>query len=125
MKRFLTLVLAFMLVPLAAQADIGPKPTLAIALPAALAKQVAEGELLLCQQADCADAKPLESLGPQHFFCAAEGCSGMAYGFAPFLQLRLKLRDGSILTSGVFRKNAYAAQFFATYDSGMLSLSER
>lgn len=123
-----------------ARADMGPKPTLDVALPQELSGQVVDGTLLLCQKADCADAQPLQKRGPQGFFCvgmprnnvsygvndAGTGhCKAMAYGFAPYMQLKLKLQNGTDVASAVFVKKAFDAKFSAVLVQNRLILSEQ
>ncbi|MEJ0063353.1 MAG: hypothetical protein WDO70_09170 [Alphaproteobacteria bacterium] len=108
-----------------AHADIGPKPTIRIDLPSEISGQAEEGVLLLCKQADCGDAQPLAAVGPQRFSCAAAVCSGMAYGFARYLQLKLKLKDGREMTSDVFEKKAFDAHFKAIYRQDGIAIVEQ
>jgi hypothetical protein len=108
-----------------AWADIGPKPTATFAITADNGTRVTAGELLLCEKDDCSDAKPLEELGPQGFFCQDLECDALAYGFAPYLQLRLTLSDGRVLTSQVFTKEAFDAEFAAIVAGDRLTVEEK
>ena len=127
-----------------AWADIGPKPTIYIALPAELAAQVVNGTLLLCQKSDCSDANPMQDFGPQAFACSVDysdkiggghgyvapqipvgHCRGLGYGFAPFLQLKLNLREGKDIVSSVFTKKVFDAHFKADFAQGKLTVIEQ
>lgn len=108
----------------AARADMGPKPTMAISLPDNLPDQVVDGELLLCKDPFCLIAKPLEAAGPQNFSCGGRSCSGRAYGFASFMQLKLIFATHAPITSHVFSKKAFDAKFKASYEEGSLKLLE-
>lgn len=107
-----------------AKADLGPKPTIAISLPDNLPDQVVDGELQLCKDPFCLMAEPLETLGPQVFSCGERSCSGLAYGFAPFMQLKLIFATHAPITSHVFWKKAFDAKFKASYEEGSLELLE-
>jgi hypothetical protein len=87
----------------AALADIGPKPTMAFAFSFAKKRlTVAKGSLLMCEDARCSLANPLERLGPQGLTCEARACSATAYGFARFARLEVTLSNGRTLRSNVF-----------------------
>ena len=108
----LILAIAAVSVALPALADVGPKPSAAFAI--AFDKPgvtITGGELLQCKLASCADAKPLQALGPQRFVCEAAECYAMAYGFAPYARVRLVLSDGRSLSSNVFAIKAFNAKF--------------
>src|SRR5689334_11654405 len=95
-----------------ALADIGPKPTIAITLaPDRPHVAIRQGELLECDDRRCAAPRPLRRLGPQHFDCQALACSGLAYGFADWLVLRLTLTDGRRLRSAPFAHEGFDARY--------------
>lgn len=108
-----------------AKADLGPKPRIEIQLPSELVGNVRDGELLLCQQPDCSDAKELQNIGPQYFDCLQDSCGGLAYGFAPYLQLRITLNDGQQITSAVFTKKEFEARFQASLNGDELIVTEQ
>lgn len=127
-----------------AWADIGPKPTVDITLPGELANHVVAGTLLLCQKSDCSDALPMQDVGPQGFSCrlstsdkigGSHGyvashlpvghCGGLGYGFSPFLQLKLNLKEGNDIVSSVFTKKEFDAHFLADFYQGKLTVIEQ
>jgi hypothetical protein len=98
--------------PGAALADIGPKPTMTFAFTLGRpGLTITSGVLLMCQNANCADAQPLKALGPQGFACDAHGCAARAYGFAPFARLKIRLSDGRTLSSNIFSSRDFDARF--------------
>ena len=112
-------------------ADLGPKPTIHFNVkgitqqPTDTGLRITEGTLMLCEAADCSDAAPLQQVGPQHFGCSANACSGMAYGFSPYMRLDLTLSDGSTRKSNVFEKKAFDAQFNTIVTTKELRVSEQ
>jgi hypothetical protein len=139
----LLLALAAIGNPQLAQADLGIKPTVKFHIVSdnlARDARLLRGELLLCEKDDCADAKPLEEVGPQGFGCSDKscvdcgesgcqetrsvGCAGRAYGFSPFLQLRLAFSDGRTITSPVFEKAKVDAVFFVHISDAGLDVRE-
>jgi len=66
----------------AASADTSPKPSMNFMLNYDIspALTISSGTLLECSDPNCADAAPLERLGPQGFQCGTASCSSMAYG---------------------------------------------
>lgn len=108
-----------------AWADIGPKPTILITLPANLSDRVKSGTLILCQRSDCQDGQSLQDIGPQGFYCMEKECSGLAYGFAPYLQLKIILKDKSSISSNVFTKKDFDAHFISVFSEGKLQVSEK
>ena len=107
-----------------AHADIGPKPTVEFSIVANSEALVTDGILLVCEKANCSDAKPPSEIGPQRFGCGDRSCFGLAYGFSPYLQLRLTLSDGRSLTSQAFKKEAFEAYFVATITGNVLEVLE-
>jgi hypothetical protein len=105
-------------------ADIGPKPTIEISFTDANI-QLSSGELLQCKEANCSDAKPLTAVGPQRFSCNAKSCHGLAYGFSPYMQLRVTLANGKALTSSVFQKKAFNAHYTAAVSGDLLTITEK
>jgi hypothetical protein len=95
-----------------ASADIGPKPTMSFAFSFGRSGlTIADGQLLMCQDARCGDPEPLKTLGPQRFTCDAHTCAARAYGFARFAMLNIKLSDGRTLRSNVFSSPDFDAKF--------------
>lgn len=113
--------LLFAILCIETNADIGPKPTIKFVFLDEFQNVV----LMLCDEADCSDAHPLERLGPQHFGCFTDKeCSALAYGFAPYLQLVVTDLSGTTLKSAPFRKDAFEAHFTVTVDSGEVIVQE-
>jgi hypothetical protein len=106
-------------------ADLGPKPTenftFAFEVPAV---SIESGVLLQCQDAQCADGKPLQEGGPQRFTCVADSCHALAYGFAPYQQLVIRFGDRE-RRSNVFTKSAFDAEFRVTVRENDLLVSEQ
>jgi hypothetical protein len=88
----------------AAQADVGPKPSMSFEFVYQTEEPltIVDGEQMQCEEPDCADAEPLEDLGPQRLRCTATSCSSTAYGYTTYNQLVVKFSDGVTRTSGVF-----------------------
>jgi len=108
-----------------AQADLGPKPNATFSITVDKGAHMMSGALLMCEKDNCSDATPLETLGPQHFFCLDWKCDALAYGFSPYLQLQLTLSDGRKLTSQIFKKEAFDASFVATVAGDQLRVEEQ
>jgi hypothetical protein len=94
-------------------ADTGPKPSMGFTFtgePVA----IVSGILYECDQSDCSDAAPLEELGPQGFYCDAESCSAIAYGFARYHKIEIEFSDGSIRQSNVFETAGFDSEYTVT-----------
>lgn len=125
----LLVVAALALATSPVRADAGPKPTMSFTFvwetgPLSLE----EGELLQCEAPTCADAKPLETLGPQGFRCSDSSgeltCSSTAYGYDPYSRLRLTFSDGVTRESDVFEKSYFNARYVVTVRSDDLVVEE-
>lgn len=121
----LMLSLFLFAISLPAYADLGPKPYVSFDFEDGVQAKIKEGKLLLCKEADCKDAKPLKRLGPQRFTCDKKICSGMAYGFAPFMRLVITLGSGETLESQIFKKQEFNASFKVTRKGNELYVKER
>ena len=86
-------------------ADIGPKPSMEFEFFYEIEGEptIAEGQQMQCEEPDCADAKPLEELGPQRFQCTENACTSMAYGYTTYNQLVIRFSDGVTRESNVFK----------------------
>jgi hypothetical protein len=119
---------ALMLPPRAAQADIGPKPTAHFEF-IQLEEQglaITGGILYQCSQPDCADAAPLEEVGPQGFACQSTSCSATAYGFRDYLFLEITFSDGSTRRSHIFPEGrAHQSSFGVEVDGEHLAVREQ
>lgn len=107
-----------------ARADIGQKPTMDFRFEYEIDPvSIVEGQLLECEDEACADGKPLETLGPQHFTCTESGCSSMAYGYAAYHKLVITFTD-RVRESNVFTKKAFEATFRVTVSETGLRVEE-
>ncbi|MCC6300778.1 MAG: hypothetical protein IT314_15945 [Anaerolineales bacterium] len=110
-----------------ASADIGPKPTMDFEFRSELdGAQVAitSGILYECEQADCADASPLEELGPQRLTCEEFHCSALAYGFAPYHRLEIQFSDGTTRQSNIFETIDFESRYRVTVRADDLLVEE-
>jgi hypothetical protein len=113
---FLLLLVAASLVAFptrVARADTGPKPSMSFGFQYEIspAPTVVSGTLLECSDPDCADATPLQQMGPQGFSCREGRCSSMAYGYSKFHRLSIEFSDGQTRVSNVFSKSHFQANY--------------
>ena len=107
--------------------DIGPKPDMEFnfirekGLPAIT---ITKAVLLQCGDPACADAHPLEQLGPQGITCQEMSCSSMAYSYADYHRLRVTFSDGVTRQSNVFDKHAFHAAYRVTVGQNDLRVKE-
>lgn len=118
MAKLRILFLSFFLLQLfipsqAAIADTGPKPTMEFTF-SGEPVTIVSGIMYECDQADCTDAAPLEELGPQRFYCEAQSCRAMAYGFAPYHKLEIEFSDGLTRESNVFETAGFDSVYAVT-----------
>src|SRR5215211_5791263 len=116
--RILILVFLFLLSQIlipthTALADTGPKPSMEFTFTGEPVT-IVSGIMYECQQADCSDAAPLEELGPQRFYCEAERCSALAYGFAPYHRIEIEFSDGQARTSNIFETAGFDSKYTVT-----------
>jgi hypothetical protein len=98
-------------------ADTGPKPTMEFEFESELTGEpvtIVSGILYECDQPDCSDAAPLEQLGPQGFYCEAESCRALGYGFAPFHILEIVFSDGETRQSNIFETAGFNSKYTVT-----------
>lgn len=108
-------------------ADIGPKPTMDFKFESNLGGgqvTITSGILYECEQADCADASPLEELGPQRLTCEEFHCSAIAYGFAPYHRLEIQFSDGATRQSNIFKTINFSSEYLVTVNPSDLSVEE-
>ncbi len=98
------------------RADVGPKPSMEFRFVYEIEGQpaIVEGQQMQCEEPDCADAQPLEELGPQRFYCSGVTCSSMAYGYTTYNQLVIRFSDGVTRTSNVFSGGTMRATYRVT-----------
>ena len=95
------------------QADVGPKPSMDFEFVYETEKPlgIVEGQQMQCEAPDCADAEPLEEVGPNSFWCTGGRCSSRSYGYTTYNQLVIEFSDGVTRTSDIFSggtmKNEY------------------
>lgn len=120
MRKFTTYIIfsslfLLSLVPLhTSHADTGPKPTMSFEFSQDFGIDpviIISGQLLECDEADCADAKPLEELGPQHFSCDENSCDALAYGFSTYHMLEIEFSDGKTRRSNIFESTDFYSSF--------------
>lgn len=96
-SRFLLLIV-FLTMPQLSQADLGPKPNFEMFFDTSFSTED-KAELLNCKDAACTEPTPFEEFGPQRFDCNSlhvkekHSCFVMAYGFSPYLKLRVHTKD--------------------------------
>ena len=96
-----------------ARADVGPKPSMDFEFVYETEEplSIVDGKQMQCEEPDCADAEPLEEVGPNGFWCTGDHCSSSSYGYTTYNQLVVQFSDGVTRTSGVFSggtmKNEY------------------
>jgi hypothetical protein len=108
----------------AAYADLGPKPTMdfkfAYNVPGVEAKG---GQLLMSNNPDCADAKPLQDLGPQRFSVSKTGAYALAYGFGQYRKLVIDFSDKT-RESNIFQSANMAPKFTVLVNPNDLVVTE-
>lgn len=120
----LALLLLLLLPAVPASADVGPKPGMLFKFEYQVPGiTLTGGDLLVCQQADCADGKPLMEAGPQRFRCDGGTCSTVLYGSSPYYKLNLQFSDKP-RTSPVFTKARYNAEYLVTVRQNDLLVQE-
>jgi len=96
-----------------AQADVGPKPSMDFDFVYETEEPlgIVGGQQMQCEEPDCADAEPLEEVGPNSFRCSGGRCSSRSYGYTTYNQLVIEFSDGVTRTSDIFSggtmKNEY------------------
>ena len=116
----------FLLPVHAARADTGPKPSMSFAFVYEIdpAPTIVSGTLLECSDPACADAAPLEHLGPQDFSCSATSCDSLAYSYREYHRLSIAFSDGKTRLSNVFTKTAFAATYSVTVRNDDMLVTE-
>lgn len=109
-----------------ALADIGPKPTMNFTFAALtdVQPEIVEGTLYECSDPTCADAEPLQALGPQGLYCQKTSCHSIAYGYAEHFRLSVRFSDGITRESNVFGKRAFQAQYTVMIEESSLVVKE-
>jgi hypothetical protein len=99
-------------------ADTGPKPTMEFEfkqnLPEGERHTIVSGILYECDQSDCSDAAPLKELGPQGFYCDAQSCRAIAYGFAPYHRIEIEFSDEITRQSNIFETAGFDSRYTVT-----------
>jgi hypothetical protein len=93
--------------------DMGPKPSMEFELSfvGGPALEVIDVQLLECADPSCAEAQPLEELGPQGISCNETTCSSLAYDYQEYHQLILEFSDGSRLESNIFQNDSFETHY--------------
>src|ERR1041384_1216310 len=117
-RSFLVLLLFFAFLPVSiVLADTGPKPTMEFAFKQEATSTpitIDSGTLYECEQSDCSDAAPLQQLGPQGFFCDAQGCRATSYGFRPYHKIEIQFSDGKTRQSNIFQTAGFNSKYTVT-----------
>jgi len=110
----------------AARADTGPKPAMTFVFKYEItpAPAVVSGTLLECSDPDCADATPLQELGPQGFRCQEGRCASLGYGYLKYHRLAIEFSDGQTRESNVFTKNHFEAYYTVRVLENSLQVKE-
>ncbi len=125
MKKYLIILFGLLLLlPLAASADIGPKPSLYMSLEYEMSESVTleKGELLQCEDSLCKDYHVMEELGPQYFSCIQDECDSMAYGYGNYLQLKITYSD-KIRESNIFSHDDFDEYYSVVVTDDALEVS--
>lgn len=112
LKSLLLAVLLF-LPSHTALADTGPKPSMDFTFTGEPVT-IVSGILYECEQADCSDAAPLGEFGPQRFYCDAESCGAVAYGFSPYHKIEIEFSDGQTRQSNIFETAGFDSKYTVT-----------
>ncbi len=110
----LTLFILFSSFPTShAEADIGPKPSMDFEFEYENQEplEILDGILFECDLPDCSDARPLEELGPQGFYCTVDSCSSLAYGYRDYHRLLIRFSDSKERQSNVFQSDSFDSTF--------------
>ena len=113
MPVFLFLVSQILVPTHTALADTGPKPSMDFTFTGEPVT-IISGILYECEQADCSDAAPLGEFGPQRFYCDAESCGALAYGFAQYHEIEIEFSDGKTRTSNIFETAGFDSKYTVT-----------
>ena len=112
------ILLQFLSSTQAVLADTGPKPTMEFTfkqdLPEGEKHTIVSGILYECDQSDCSDAAPLAEVGPQGFYCDAQSCRAIAYGFAPYHRIEIELSDEITRQSNIFETAGFDSKYTVT-----------
>ena len=96
-------------------ADTGPKPSMEFEfkqdLPEGERHTIVSGILFECDRSDCSDAAPLEEVGPQGFYCDAQSCRAIAYGFAPYHRIEIEFSDEITRQSNIFETAGFDSRY--------------
>ena len=98
-------------------ADVGPKPGMSFGFEQEFSGPqvtIVSGNLFECEQPDCQDAKPLEQVGPQEFWCSDTSCSAIAYGFSTYHRLEIQFSDGKTRQSNIFETIQFNSSYKVT-----------
>ena len=99
-------------------ADTGPKPSMEFIfkqnLPEGEKHTIVSGILYECDQSDCSDAAPLKEIGPQGFYCDAQSCRAIAYGFAPYHRIEIEFSDEITRQSNLFETAGFDSRYTVT-----------
>jgi hypothetical protein len=123
--RLLLPFLLLILVPLL-MADMGPKPSaeFEIIYEVNPVPELVDYALYECETSSCTDPRFLEALGPQRFECTQDSCTSMAYGYSDYLYITFDFADGTSLTSNIFTKEHFDAEYEIVVSDTSLIVTE-
>ena len=129
LTSFVLLLTIFVALPYqVVRADTGPKPSMDFTFKQEMAGEpvsIVSGVLYECEQTDCGDAAPLGEFGPQRFYCDAESCGAVAYGFSPYHKIEIEFSDGKTRQSNVFKTAGFDSKYTVTVRSDDLLVEAR
>lgn len=122
---WLLLAVFFLIPPMPASADIGPKPSMHFAFEYEIEyTPILRGQQIECDDETCTNSHLLEELGPQHFKCTETECSSLAYGYSEYHKLVIEFAD-KVRESNVFTKDAFSANYRVTVTEDALIVKEK
>ncbi|MFA6098308.1 MAG: hypothetical protein WCV50_01285 [Patescibacteria group bacterium] len=120
-RGIIILEILLLCLPLAAKADVGPKPSADFSFTFQIPTRptIVSAALYECQDPLCAKSEPLKDVGPQRMTCDQNSCSSMAYGYNDYQKLVVEFSDKAMRTSDVFQsaKSMHASYTVNVYDT--------
>ncbi len=126
-KTFLILLLLFLIAPLIAKADLGPKPSMDFNFIFKISPpvNVIDGQQIVCQDKECHSSQVLMDSGPAGFRCQNNHCHSIAYGYnGEYNKLILRFSDKT-RESNIFKNEAFSSIYDVTVDSDKLTVIGR
>lgn len=128
-KKFYVLFIftIFLLLPVLASADMGPKPTMEFDFSYEISGPISilEGKQIECQDAECNESNELLEMGPQRFSCTQNTCRSLAYGYGTYHRLIIKFSDNKTRESEIFTKKYFNALYNVKVNNSDLIVEEK